>query len=262
MKKFNLLLFFIGLLTYTQAQVGINTTSPLGNTLLHIDPDGKTELNTSTGVIENSSDDIVISSTGNLGIGTLDPQAKVHIVSATAGKGLCIADGTQGLGKILKSDDDGNASWINRPKPGGTVANYYYLGKPERHYVKGYSHIVISSPITEDGNYIVFLRWWGSLYQPSSTYVVGYLYLTSSSSDKDDWALDQHQVLDQTTYSLDVGAVPSDRNNTFGFTDSFSAYFLAGQYLKIYLAVVTDDSWILGTYGGAYFNPSATITRI
>ena len=43
---------------------------------------------------------------GNTGIGTSDPQAKLHVVGATR-----LVDGTQGAGKVLTSDASGNAAW-------------------------------------------------------------------------------------------------------------------------------------------------------
>lgn len=45
---------------------------------------------------------------GNIGIGTNIPGAKLHIASGT----LRYVNGTQGAGKILQSDANGNATWV------------------------------------------------------------------------------------------------------------------------------------------------------
>lgn len=48
---------------------------------------------------------------GNIGFGIQEPTAKVHINTSTPGTGFRLADGSQGTGKILASDANGNASW-------------------------------------------------------------------------------------------------------------------------------------------------------
>lgn len=84
------------------AQVGVNTISPLG--VFHIDAQG----NTSGGT--NFLDDIIIDSNGNVGLGTLTPQASFDIT----GK-LRFSDnsGTNFTDYILASDENGKASWKN-----------------------------------------------------------------------------------------------------------------------------------------------------
>ena len=75
---------------------------------------------------------LAIDPLGNLGIGTLSPAAKLHvngkaIITDSLGIGTTtpaarldvegnvkIVDGTQGNGKVLTSDGNGNASWQNR----------------------------------------------------------------------------------------------------------------------------------------------------
>lgn len=87
----------------TSAQVGINTKNPQG--ILHIDAKDNTSGNT------NSDDDIIVTQDGNLGIGTLNPTTKLHIVSSSIGKGFALQDGSQGSNYILVSDNNGNAYW-------------------------------------------------------------------------------------------------------------------------------------------------------
>ena len=92
MKKKILLLmgvFSIGILLY--AQVGINTQSPQG--IFHVDSKGDT--NGATNVI----DDILVDTNGNMGIGTITPQAKLHIVtggtSNSPKSGIILKDGNE-----------------------------------------------------------------------------------------------------------------------------------------------------------------------
>lgn len=49
--------------------------------------------------------------TGNVGLGISSPTAKLHINSSTS-PAFRLVDGTQGAGRVLKSDANGNASWI------------------------------------------------------------------------------------------------------------------------------------------------------
>ncbi|PXV58825.1 hypothetical protein CLV62_1435 [Dysgonomonas alginatilytica] len=98
------------------AQIGVNTETPVG--IFHIDAKG----NNPTGTISNSSltlDDIVVSNQGNLGIGTVAPRAKLHIVTggtaSTPVIGVKLVDGNQKADRLLTSDTNGYASWKDVP---------------------------------------------------------------------------------------------------------------------------------------------------
>ena len=54
---------------------------------------------------------MIINKHGNVGINTVAPTTKLHVVSTTASTAFRMQDGTEGLGKVLKSDASGNASW-------------------------------------------------------------------------------------------------------------------------------------------------------
>ncbi|MEI6296945.1 MAG: hypothetical protein WCO84_04855 [bacterium] len=64
----------------------------------------------------NVTERIRITSNGNVGIGTISPNAKLEVVGSVK-----ITDGTQGDGKILVSDANGNASWKVVATGSGTV---------------------------------------------------------------------------------------------------------------------------------------------
>jgi hypothetical protein len=75
--------------------------------MLHVDAKGDTYTNPA-----DTLDDVVVTPQGRIGVGTLHPQARLHIVSPDSGA-IRIADGTEGGGKILISDDDGRAHWTS-----------------------------------------------------------------------------------------------------------------------------------------------------
>ncbi len=99
MRSFFLLIgiFSLGILN---AQVGINTRTPFG--IFHIDPNSDTNVTGTSGL----SDDVVITSNGQVGIGTIAPSKTLDL----RGK-FKLVDGTQSDGYFLTSDANGNASW-------------------------------------------------------------------------------------------------------------------------------------------------------
>ena len=89
------------------AQVGVNTTNPQG--IFHID--GAKD-NATTGVpsVAAQANDVIVTSTGNVGIGTTTPTRKLEIISSTT-PALRIKDGNQNLNYALMSDANGNGTW-------------------------------------------------------------------------------------------------------------------------------------------------------
>jgi hypothetical protein len=104
-----ILLLLVAGNTSVFAQIGINT----GNPQVQFHVDGAKD-NAATGVptAAQQANDFAVTSTGNVGVGTVTPSTKVDIISPTAGA-LKITDGTQGNGKILISDANGVATWQN-----------------------------------------------------------------------------------------------------------------------------------------------------
>lgn len=109
-------IFLIALLTgfslnnFAQ-QTGINTKNPQG--ALHVDA---AHNNPATGAptAEQTDDFIIDKITGNVGIGTVSPSTKLHIVSSTPGA-LTIADGAHDENHVLLSDAAGNGKWVDHP---------------------------------------------------------------------------------------------------------------------------------------------------
>lgn len=92
------------------AQVAINTTNPIIGAL-HIDSKGN---NPTTGLANDTeyNDDIYINNAGDISLGHTKPISKVHLKSDNKSIGAFqLEDGSQGITKILKSDEFGNATW-------------------------------------------------------------------------------------------------------------------------------------------------------
>lgn len=122
--KYIVLGFLVALATISlQAQIGINTELP--QTLLHIDAKSNNSIVGAPTAAE-VLDDVVVTSEGNIGVGTITPKRKLHIVTggkvATPKVGLRIEDGNQGLNKVLLSDANGVAKWQPAPTPSALLA--------------------------------------------------------------------------------------------------------------------------------------------
>ena len=101
----NLQMLMISSIFYSQ--IGIKTQNPQG--VFHVDGSGDNKVSGVPSVIEQSNDFIVTSS-GNVGVGTAVPSKKLEIVSSNS-PALRIDDGTQDVGYVLMSDSNGNGSW-------------------------------------------------------------------------------------------------------------------------------------------------------
>lgn len=99
-----------------QSGIGINTENVKSGLIMHVDPKSN---NPATGVpsATQASDDVVISTDGNMGIGTISPSTKLHIVtggtSSSPSPGLIIDDAQQQTGKVLMSDSYGAGRWAD-----------------------------------------------------------------------------------------------------------------------------------------------------
>lgn len=95
-------LLFTGVI---EAQIGIQTDNPLG--IFHVDPKRDTNAAGTSG----TADDVVVTNSGQVGIGTVTPTAKLDIRGT-----FRLRDGNQAEGKMLVSDVSGNAKWGDRPR--------------------------------------------------------------------------------------------------------------------------------------------------
>ncbi|WP_221409207.1 hypothetical protein [Dysgonomonas alginatilytica] len=83
------------------SQIGINTDNPMA--LFHVDGGAD---NSAVPTAAQIANDVVFTSAGYLGVGTLTPTTELEVVGAIA-----IKDGLQMNAKVLTSDADGIASW-------------------------------------------------------------------------------------------------------------------------------------------------------
>lgn len=112
MKKTTIILGALLYSTSGMAQVGINTPNPLGT--FHVDG-AKDNPVTGAPTMGQQMNDFTITSTGNVGIGTVSPSKKLEIqtggVPGSAIAGFKLIDGTQNDRYVLTSDSNGIASW-------------------------------------------------------------------------------------------------------------------------------------------------------
>lgn len=104
-KKISLILIAVSLIANANAQIGIQNEKPLG--LFHIDPKKDTNANGTSGI----SDDVIVTATGQLGLGTVTPTTKLDVRGT-----FRLRNGEQANAKVLVSDAAGNAHWQDRPR--------------------------------------------------------------------------------------------------------------------------------------------------
>lgn len=93
---------------FLSAQIGIYTSNPLQT--LHIDG-SKNNPSSGTPSAAQQTDDFVVTSLGNIGMGTINPTTKLEINNGSTIGAIKIVDGTQGNNKVLMSDAAGVGSW-------------------------------------------------------------------------------------------------------------------------------------------------------
>lgn len=110
MKKLNLLLIlpFIIIGSKIYAQVGINTANPKGT--FHVDAGKDNPPAPDNPSVPQQLNDVIVTASGNVGIGTITPGTKLHINNTTAGA-IRITDGSEAAGRVLTSNDNGVGTW-------------------------------------------------------------------------------------------------------------------------------------------------------
>jgi hypothetical protein len=130
------------------AQVGVNTTQPEG--AFHVKAGSN-----------NDKDVVVKDGTGNVGIHTTTPQAKLEVVGSKPGI-VQIIDGLQAEGNILTSDADGNARWATPLGSAGKLEAVLELGAQD--IAAGNSVDVPTShfSVKADGYHVYEIRWYAT----------------------------------------------------------------------------------------------------
>ncbi|SHF77398.1 hypothetical protein [Dysgonomonas macrotermitis] len=110
-------IFIVMMITsqFTHAQIGINTDYVANNLILQIDSKRNNPSDGTTPSASQALDDVAVTNTGNVGIGTLTPQTKLHIV--TGGTTLSpnpqfrLEDGLQLTNRVLTCNAQGIGYW-------------------------------------------------------------------------------------------------------------------------------------------------------
>ncbi len=252
MRKYLFIAVILFLGCQLQAQIGINTELPQG--ILHIDGKGDTSGST------NVSDDVIINANGNVGVGTLSPTTKLHIVTnETDLPAMRLSDGTEGLNKVLGSKDaNGNLTWFAPPY---SWARAFYL-TGSRSFPNAKEAFLYSVQIPKAGTYVVVLRWWGRANVTNSI-ISAYFNIREGTT---------------SATSAVAGDIPRDgieyyvkyptNNAVFTFTTTFRVTMSKdNNWMKVFITPATpmDKSynWIIGSSGtDRNYNPALLIFKI
>lgn len=248
MKKKLLILLGIFSTGLLYAQVGINTVSPSG--IFHVDP-----LNNTNGTT-NTADDVVISMTGNVGIGTTTPSNKLSIVSTGTNTGLHLPNGA-GTGKVLTSDVNGNGTW-NSPgfsefsqMPGYagstipfTSSQFYYTGYQFKLKEKGTYFITLSCIITINTTTSITFA---NLAIGRSGII---LRSTNNPNDYTNNAIRFVGTYEQTPTILDpVNQARTSMGMTFNLNQTLTT---VNDYQDVYIILWVNDAVTLRNNGGSF----------
>ncbi|APA93837.1 hypothetical protein BK054_16740 [Myroides sp. ZB35] len=227
--------------TISFAQIGINTELPLGS--LHVDP----QKNNKTVDANKFTDDFIIVPSGNVGIGTIQPNTKLEIFSDSFGA-LKIVDGTQKEGNVLTSNENGTATWKTLPNMKSSVlANYPSQTITVKSKDSGYSYLEYNITLTK-GKWMIFLgatvrketpirRWIQIKFASSSTNVndqTGFTFLTPGKENSAIGGV------------LDADANPIPNHGNLNFINGSVAIDVLVDNITIYpfLQNFTTDEWV------------------
>ena len=167
------------------AQVGVNTKNPQG--AFHIDAAKDNPATGNTLSFSQQNNDVIIMSSGNLGVGTITPDTKLDIrtvdptvTPAVPVAGFRLVDGNQAAGRVLQTDANGLSTWGdigNRPvllgKIGVVSAGPVYSDKdPTVVAANPYKYANTGITLTP-GRYVLNIGM--SIYLPVD-YPIGYSY--------------------------------------------------------------------------------------
>lgn len=139
------------------AQVGINTKDVRG--VYHIDAGND---NASTITASQQANDVMVDENGNMGVGTLQPTARLHLKSNTPYDAFRIKDGSEAKGRILQGNASGDTFWGTMKGAGGQKIVFY------RTAVTFINNVAVKLPLNEtnyeiqsaaNGSFSIILRW-------------------------------------------------------------------------------------------------------
>ena len=170
-KKIQIFVLLLGITLYLPAQVGVGTENP--QALFHLDAKSSaatTNPATGTPSTARQSDDVVVTTDGKVGIGTIAPESKIEInTQGVAGVyPMQIKDGQQAVGKFLVSDANGVGTWKTVDPPNGAVYPIQIL--PSATYPR---YTATQAPggdftVPSTGFYSAEIRWWAK-HSPIAT---------------------------------------------------------------------------------------------
>lgn len=159
-KKYYILVIFCFLFMplVLKGQVGINTEDIRG--VLHIDAAADNDPVTITPLQE--SNDVVVSTDGNVGVGTLVPTSRLHLKSNTPYSAFRMRTPSS-VGSVLLGDSNGNAYWGITKGNGGRKFSFLPVATSINNNTT--KQLLLNTEysngikVQTDGSYAVILRW-------------------------------------------------------------------------------------------------------
>lgn len=157
-KQYRLILFYFMLISFgLKAQVGINTEDIRG--VFHLDTAAD-----NNAVISplSASNDVVITSDGNMGVGTITPTSRLHIKSDSPYSAFRLRTSTS-TGAVLLGDSSGNAFWGITKGNGGRKFSFLPVATTINNNTT--KQILLDTEdsngikVQSDGSYAVIIRW-------------------------------------------------------------------------------------------------------
>ena len=191
---------------------------------------------------------------------TIEANSNLEVEGSTSGRKMkvdkttgqvTIADGTQGSGKIFTSDANGNGSWQSTSLAGGKILDNVAQTFPNEVSTK----LETNAPmvLTQSGNFLVSLRWWGTAQNNLNGATSAYIRLKRNGT-----------IVDEIEYY--VTGVTNDK--PFSFTVNLVASNCATNdiltiEIKPSIPTGATTTWKTGTAGpNVIWMPSVVVSKI